>query len=241
MPLYDLEVAFAALTRFPSRLRAPPRPHEIEAAMQWFPLAGAAVGLAASCLYFAASALGLPGLCALLVALTGQLLASGAQHEVGVARTIETLAETRSPSPPAREQRGVYFATLALALLVLARVAALLSFWSPWSFAAAAIAAAAFSRALIPLVLVSLPSPTSLRPERARALLGLGLALAIALVLLPPFFVLAGALWAGVASMLSALYLRRRLGGCDRDALGMVQQIGELAFLFALASAGWPV
>jgi adenosylcobinamide-GDP ribazoletransferase len=37
-------------------------------------------------------------------------------------------------------------------------------------------------------------------------------------------------------SLLLAMWLRRRLGGCTGDTLGAVQQAAEIAFLFAIVA-----
>lgn len=240
MALHDLEVALAILTRLPSRLASPPGPRELEASVQWFPLAGAIVAALAALVYLLAGLIGLPGLSALLAALATQLLATGALHELGVARTIAALGEAPATGGDARERRGPYLAAIVLVLLLLARVAALTSFWSPVSFAAALIAASAVSRAVLPVVLIAGPAATTLRPERSRVALGAGLAAAIALVLLPPLLAAQAILWAGLAAAVTVVYLVRRLGGCDGDGLGAVQQAAELAFLLALAAEGWP-
>lgn len=242
MALHDLKVALALLTRLPVRLDAPPGARDLEAAVHWFPLAGALVAGLAALVYLAAGLLGLPGLSALLLALAALLLATGARHEIGLARTVETLAEGAGSSPGNRAQtaRAGHAASMALVLLLLARVAALTSFWSPTGFAAALVAAAALSRAVLPVALLALPDATSLRPEPGRVALGLGLAAAIALALLPPLLALEAILCAGLAAAATTAYLVRRLGGCDGDGLGAVQQAAELGFLLALSAEGWP-
>lgn len=240
LALHDLEVALAILTRLPSRLSRPPGPRELEASVQWFPFAGALVGGIAALAYLVAGLLGLPGLSGLLAALATQLLVTGALHELGSARTVALIADTSEPPGGGRPERGTLLAVVALVLLLLARVAALTSFWSPTSFAAALIGASAVSRAALPIVLLATPATTRLRPERSRVALGLGLAAAIALALLPPFLAVQAILWAGLAAAVTTVYLVRRLGGCDGDGLGAVQQAAELAFLTALAAEGWP-
>ena len=237
MALRDLEVALAVLTRLPSRLGAPPGPRELAAAVLWFPLAGALVGAIAGAAYFLAGSVGLPGLSALLVALAVQLLLTGALHEIGTAHTVEAVCEAGG-GPAAASRR--HAATLALGLLLLTRVAALTSFWSPAAFAAALIAASAVSRAALPALLWAERHAQRVRPEPGRVALACGLALAIGLALLPPFLALQAALWAGLAGAATGLWLSRRLGGCDGHALGAVQQVCELAFLWALAAEGWP-
>ncbi len=239
MPLHDLEVALAILTRLPSRLRAAPGPREIEAAVHWFPLAGALVGALAGMAYFLAGLIGLPGLSALLLALAVQVLSTGALHEIGTGRTVEALTAAAGRAGEAAAS-GPHAATLALCLLLLARIAALTSFWSPWSFVAALVAAGAVSHAAMAAVLLGRAASGRFRPEPTRVGLGLALAGALALSLLPPLLALQASLWAALAAAAVALWLVRKLGGCDGNGLGSVQQAAELAFLLALAAEGWP-
>lgn len=242
--LHDLKVACAVLTRLPVGLQAAPGRSELAASVHWFPLAGAAVGGLAALAFFLAGLAGLPGLPALLLALAVQLWATGALHECGLAATFDALeVGERGGAPPARLEPTGRPGTIALVLVLLARIAALTGLWSPASFAAALVAASAASRAVLPAVMLVLP-PTGahdpLRPESTRVALGLGLACAVAVVLLPPDVAAQSLLWAGLAAAVSAGALGHRLGGWTGDTLGAVQQAAELAFLLALAAEGWP-
>jgi adenosylcobinamide-GDP ribazoletransferase len=239
LSLHDLEVALAILTRLPSRLATAPGPREVEAAVHWFPLAGALVGALAGAAYLLAGTVGLPGLSALLLALAVQLLATGGLHEIGTARTVEAVAGAAGPAGEAAPTAR-HAATLVLCLLLLARVAALTSFWSPASLTAALVSAGAVSRAALAAVLLARSASRTLRPEPTRVGLGLGLACAIALALLPPFLAFQASLWSALAAAAVALWLVRELGSCDGNGLGTVQQAAELAFLLALAAEGWP-
>lgn len=236
--LTDLKIACAVLTRLPVGLAGPPSRAELLQAVHWFPLAGVVVGAAAALVFFLAGLAGLPGLPALLLALATQILATGALHEVGLAATLDALQPGAG-----RDAAAGRFGTLALILALLARIAALTTFWSPASFAAALVAASAASRAALPAVmLVQPPAPGGSwdRPDPARVALGLGLACAVALALLPPAVAVQALLWNGVAAAAVAITLGRRLGGCSAHGLGAVQQVGEIAFLFSLAADGWP-
>lgn len=236
--LTDLKVACAVLTRLPVGLADPPSRSELLQAVHWFPLAGVAVGAAAALVFFLAGLAGLPGLPALLLALATQILATGALHEVGLAATLDALQPAAG-----RDAAAGRFGTLALILALLARVAALTTFWSPASFAAALVAASAASRAVLPGVMLVQPPAAGgswERPDPARVGLGLGLACAVAVALLPPAVAVQALLWTGLAAAAVAVTLGRRLGGVSGHGLGAVQQAAEIAFLLSLAADGWP-
>jgi adenosylcobinamide-GDP ribazoletransferase len=236
--LTDLRVACAVLTRLPVGLTRPPGRAELLQSVHWFPIAGVAVGAAAALAFLLAGLIGLPGLPALLLALATQILATGALHEIGLAATLDALRPTTG-----RDAAGGRLGTLALVLAVLARVAALTTFWSPASFAAALVAASAASRAALPAVMLvqpAAPNGSGGRPDPTRVALGRGLACAVAVALLPPRVAAQALLWAGLAAATVAVALGRRLGGCSGDGLGAVQQAGEIAFLLSLSADGWP-
>lgn len=243
--LHDLKVACAVLTRLPVGIAQPSRA-ELAAAVHWFPVAGAVVGAAAALVFLLAGLAGLPGLPALLLALAAQLWATGALHETGLAATVDALEVAGGGGSPAgRSEPTGRPGTIALVLVLLARIAALTSFWSPAAFAAALVAASAASRAALPAVMLVQPpgsaqAPRPARPEPARVALGLGLAGALAIALLPPPVAAQALLWAALATAATATALARRLGSCTGDTLGAVQQAGEIAFLLSLSADGWP-
>jgi adenosylcobinamide-GDP ribazoletransferase len=239
----DLKVALAFLTRLPVHIDGKVSLSDLTAAVHLFPLVGALVGLIGALAFGLGKAVGLGSLPAALFAVAAMVVATGALHEDGLADTADALgAQDRERALAImRDSRIGSFGTIALVLVLIARIAALSSFWDPWRFAAAMIAAAGASRALLPLLMTAQPPARADglgaavgRPEPVRVLIGLGLGAALALALLPLATALSALLAAACAAALAGWFLGRRFGGFTGDTLGAVQQLAEIAFLFAV-------
>jgi adenosylcobinamide-GDP ribazoletransferase len=244
--LHDLKIAALFLTRLPVRPERPVAMPDLARAVHLFPVVGAAVGAVGGLGYLVASLLGLPSLPASIVAVAAMVLATGALHEDGLADTADGLAAGADRARALeimRDSRIGSYGTIALVLVLMARLTALASFWDPLHVAAILIAAGAASRAAMPLVMRLQPSARGQglaaaagRPEARHVALGCGLAVAIALVCLPAGTALVALAWLALAATATAAFLGRRLGGCTGDTLGAVQQIGEVAFLLAVVA-----
>ncbi|MGH6916399.1 MAG: adenosylcobinamide-GDP ribazoletransferase, partial [Geminicoccaceae bacterium] len=113
--------------------------------------------------------------------------------------------------------------------------------------AAALVAAAALSRALLPLAMLALPkaradglAAQAGRPHPTRVAAAVTIAILIALVLLPAAVAAGAIAAAALAGAMVAWLAFRRLGGVTGDVLGAIQQLAEIAFLLsvvAMASA----
>ena len=244
--LRDLKVAQLFLTRFPVQVDGTATMRDLAAAVYAFPLVGAMVGLLAGLAYWAALGVGLPALPAALIAIAAMLVMTGALHEDGLADTADGLGAGTNRARALEimaDSRIGSFGTLALIVVLLARLIALAPMWDPRQVASALVAAAMASRALMPVVMLLQPSAradglaaSAGRPEPLRVMLGSFLAVA-GVVLLLPLPTAMTALVASVGlSLLLAMWLRRRLGGCTGDTLGAVQQAAEIAFLFAIVA-----
>jgi adenosylcobinamide-GDP ribazoletransferase len=238
--LRDVAEAVALLTRFPVPVAPPLR----GAAAAWaWPVAGAAVGLAAGLAAWSALGLGLgPGVAAAL-ALGVQALATGALHEDGLADSADGLwggaTRDRRLDIMGDSRIGSYGA-VALLLVTLLRwsaLAALLEAGAGWG---ALPAAGALSRWPMAALLWALP------PARAGGLsrlvgrpgggtLALGGAAAVALAVAGAGLASLGAAIA-VAGVAGGwiLLVRARLGGQTGDTCGAAQQLSEAVALLAL-------
>jgi adenosylcobinamide-GDP ribazoletransferase len=243
-PWRDGKVALAFLTRLRVQADPPWQDTDLAAAVAMFPLVGVLVGLLGA-LAYAASALGLPPLAAAVVATAALVAATGALHEDGLADLADGLGgATRAQRLEImRDPRVGSFGVTALVLALLARVAALAALAQSHQVAAALIAAAAFSRALMPVAMLALPraradglAVRAGRPHPARVAAAAVIGIAIALILLPPPAAVVAMLVAALAGALPATAAWRRLGGITGDVLGAVQQAGEIAFLLAVVA-----
>jgi len=67
-------------------------------------------------------------------------------------------------------------------------------------------------------------------------MIGTFIAIGAVVLLLPLSKAVPALIAAAVVSLLVASWLGRRFGGCTGDTLGTVQQVAEIAFLFAIVS-----
>jgi adenosylcobinamide-GDP ribazoletransferase len=244
MMLRDLAIALVFLTRLPLRPNGPVGMGDLASVVHWFPVVGVLVGVAGGAAFTLAHFLHLPSWPAAVLALGAMLLLTGALHEDGLADTADALGALPDQARALavmRDSRIGSFGTLALILVVGGRLGALAGFWEPLRAIAALVAAAAFSRALMPLVMWAQPSArsqglaaTAGRPPTDRVLIGLAIGATLTILILPTGQGLGAMLAAALVAAFTAKALGRAFGGCTGDTLGAVQQLTEMAFLFAL-------
>jgi adenosylcobinamide-GDP ribazoletransferase len=243
--LRDGKVALAFLTRLPVRQDRPWQNADLAASVTMFPVVGLLVGLLGALAYAAAIALALPPLPAAVLALAALVWSNGAMHEDGLADLADGLGgATRAQRLEImRDPRVGSFGVIALVLALLARAGALAALAAPAEVAAALIAAATWSRALLPPALLALPraridglAAQAGRPHPARVAAAAAIAILVALVLLPPLVAAIALMLAALAGVMPALLAFRRLGGITGDVLGAIQQIAEIAFLLTLVA-----
>jgi adenosylcobinamide-GDP ribazoletransferase len=238
-------VATQFLTRLPVRPEGPVAMPDLARAVHLFPLVGAGVGATGGLGYLLAALAGLPPFLASILAVAATVLLTGALHEDGLADTADGLAgqdRARALEIMADSRIGTY-GTLALLLVLSARIGALAALADPFQVAMALVAAGAASRAAMAVVMWHQPSARAKglaaaagQPERLRVAAGCGLAVLIALLCLPIGKALAALLGLVLAAAVTAAFLGRKLGGCTGDTLGAVQQLGEVAFLMAVVA-----
>ncbi|MEM8729065.1 MAG: adenosylcobinamide-GDP ribazoletransferase [Pseudomonadota bacterium] len=240
-PLEHLSVAFALLSRLPvPPVRAGAFDRQ-DRAVWAYPVVGLVVGLLAAGAGLLALRLGLaPGIAGLL-AVTVQVVVTGAMHEDGLADTADGLWGGLTPERRLdimRDSRIGTYGVLALILSVGIRVQALALLLPLGGTGVAALAVAAMtSRAIMPALMAALPHARKDglarqvgRPGVAPVALGGGIALVAALVAFGPMG-LGACLAALLAGAGLGLLARARLGGQTGDILGASQQIAEIAVL----------
>jgi len=237
----DVLSAFSLLTRLPMPDHTPRG-----AASAWaWPLVGATLGALAAFSASVAQAFGLtPGLVAALV--MGLLAAlTGALHEDGLADTADGLfggwTKERRLEIMKDSRIGTYGA-LALMLITIARWSALSALLTAGAGWPALIAAGAFSRVPMAVMMATLPNARAEglshrvgRPTLATAALAVALGLGVAVLAvggatLPMLMV------TFIATFGLGLVARARIGGQSGDILGASQQLAELSVLAVLAS-----
>lgn len=234
--------AAAFLTRVPVGRRPDGPPPS--AAVRWFPVVGALVGVATAGVYWGGEWLAGPAVGA-SVAVVIQVLITGAFHEDGLADTADAAGGW------SREERfrilddphhGTY-GVLALVLAIVVRTAAVaaLSTDAAW-VVLPAVHALSRGAAVALMGLVPPASQHGLGASSVRALdgrdAGAGVALAAiaGAALLGPWVLPVVAVVA-VVTLGMAAYARRTLGGIAGDLLGATQQLADLAATLVLVGA----
>ena len=244
--LRDLKIAVVFLTRWQLQIDGRVKLGDLASVVHFFPVVGLLVGAVGAAVYLAASFAHLPSLPAVVLTLGAMALFTGALHEDGLADTADALGalpDRERALEIMRDSRIGSFGAIALILVMTGKLAALAGLWDALHAAAAIIAAASCSRAAMPVVLLLQPSARGRglaaetdKPSIERVLAALAIGVTAAIVLLPAGQALTALLAASLAAAMAAWALGRAFGGCTGDTLGAVQQLTELAFLFALVA-----
>ncbi len=231
---------FVVATRFLTRIPMPGRPvegHELSESVAWFPLVGALIGGATAGIIVVTS----PwlGQSSVVLGLICGALITGGFHEDGLADACDGLGGgfTREQALEImRDSRLGSYGGIAIVLLYLARFTLFAQLGRSLLFLLPV--AGALGRATSIGLMAWLPNARAegvaentghnLRP--LTVVLGLLLTIAIAAALAPKS-ALPMAATATLLTVLSGLYLRRRLGGITGDTLGAVIVIVEVAML----------
>ncbi len=249
-PLRDIVVAITFLTRLPLPMMGSGGTSLASAAWA-FPLAGVISGGVGGGVFFCFGLLDVPLLIAVTLGLAATVLITGGLHEDGLADVTDGFgggATKEKKLEIMHDSRIGAYGVLALIFSVGLRVAALLIIANhdgAHGIYAAFIAAAVFSRGLLPAVMLGLPharedgvSRGAGRPgiPGVAVSLGLGAFGVYGLYLTQPTpagYAMASAL---VAVLVFCLVARRQVGGQTGDVIGAAQQVAEVSFLITLAT-----
>jgi adenosylcobinamide-GDP ribazoletransferase len=236
----SLKLAVVFLTRLPLRLESPP---PLAAAMPWFPVVGALLGLVAGAVFAGLTLLAMPSLPASLVVLAVLVIATGALHEDGLADCADGLGphDRARRLEVMRDSRIGSFGVMALILVTLARLAGLAALWAPWMQVTTLVVVAAASRATMVALLATLPpargdglGADAGSPHAVRVGLALLVPAVLAVALLGPGPALVLLATAAVVTAIWAWLARRCFGGQTGDVLGAGQQLVEAGMLLAV-------
>ncbi|HEX5596273.1 MAG TPA: adenosylcobinamide-GDP ribazoletransferase [Micromonosporaceae bacterium] len=230
-----LRSALALLTRVPVGGRAPAA--GLGAALPWYGVVGALVGLVVAGSYGAASALLPPAVAALLAVAAGVML-TGALHEDGLADVADAFGapDHQGALRALKDSRLGTYGVVALILLLGLRVTLLASLGMGAALAVVP-AAAALSRGAVAVLLAGVsPAGTGLgaavaaQVTRGRLIAAGAIASAIAVALLGVWS-LAAIMLAAAGAGAVAWMASRRLGAVTGDVLGAAQQVAEVLVL----------
>jgi len=238
----EIRLAIGFFTRLP--FKSPPG-HLAEAARA-FPIAGAIVGLVGSGIYLLAMEVGLSGLLAALLAVAATVIVGGALHEDGLADFADMLGvrgDRERKLAVMRDSRIGSYGVLALGFSTAIKVSALVSLGDPRTVAGALITAHVCGRAVLPILMRSLPLARSNglaveagKPSAVATYQALGVALLISAFACGPGAALVSLVVAIVAAFLVSEVARRQIGGYTGDVLGAAQEVAQLAILINIVA-----
>ena len=233
----DVRIAVAKLSRV--RVAAGDRISPLSAtrAMRAYPLVGAGLGLAAGAAFAVAAATGLPAWAAALIAVATAIALTGAAPERATAALAVSSAGFAATPPPAPRLGGG--AIVGLVVSVGVRTAAIVLLDEIWLVIAVLIAAAAASRATMPVLAFLIEAAPdeaeeAPRPDRDTAINAAVLGVAAVFALIEVWAGLVALAAAALAAAAVTLLARSRTGGVNANSLGAAQHLAELAFLVAV-------
>lgn len=232
-----LLAALGFFTRLP--VRAPAMP--LSEATRTFPLVGAIVGLIGLLAYALALRLGLSVLLAAVLAIAATAAVTGALHEDGLADLADMLGVRGGRERKLAVMRdstiGSY-GVLTLVIATLFKIGAIADLAVLPQVASAMISAHVLSRAVLPVVMRSLPlaRPNGLavhagKPPADGMYWALGLGIVIVLLVGGPGAAIVATVSALVTAFLVAKLAQRHIGGYTGDVLGAIEQVVEVAVL----------
>ncbi len=235
------------LTRIPVGWVQGMQTDDLSRAAWAFPLVGVIVGAIGGAALYGAAQLNLHPLACACVGLMVMALITGGLHEDGLADVADGFGGGSNKTrilEIMRDSRIGSFGVLALIFSVGIKASTLSGVPGPGLAWVTLIAAAVFSRAVLPIIMATMGSARSDglslgagRPTMAGAMVALGLGL-IALFAILPMKLAFGAIMLVIPlAGLIVLWAYRRLGGQTGDVLGAVQQLVEMAVI--IAATGW--
>jgi adenosylcobinamide-GDP ribazoletransferase len=254
----DLRVSAAFLTRLPVLHRAAEEEPGVDdaegmlpetglsLACRAFPIVGAGVGLIGAVILVLAKAIGFGPFLAGALAIAAVIAVTGGLHEDGLGDAADGFGAGRDAEARLaimRDTRLGAYAVIAIVLSLLLRVGALAAIPGTIAAGCALVAAAAFSRAVLPAAMAALGNARTQglavsagKPPQDRVIASLILGAAFVLLFLGPLGGFIALLAGGGAALAFAALAHRYIGGITGDVLGAIQQATEIAVLLAAAA-----
>ncbi len=238
----DLALAHSLLTRLPIKLNDQAYARTANAAWA-YPLVGLFTGLVSCAVVALTLWFGLPIWCAAISAIAASVIVTGAMHEDGLADCADGFWGGWDPAMRLKIMKDSQIGTYGMIALVTSlalRSGAMLEIlvWENWAFPLIAIAIA--SRAVMPILMTTLPHARDTGLSRSVGKIALSTAL-IALAIGGAALLLAFGMWAiglAIIALISvsgfAVLARQKIGGQTGDVCGGAQQITEITLLLVL-------
>lgn len=226
------------LTRVPVRLRSAP---DLQAAVPWFPVVGAAIGATVGGVVVVLMEL-VPASVAAAVGIVVGLMITGAFHEDGLADTADALGgwTPEQRREILRDSRHGSYGVAALCATIVLRIVCVATLAPAVAFAGLVAAHTLGRGAAVGVMGTAPPSPsTGLGADYARSLtrrqVAAGVVASIAITALATgWWVGPLALAAGLGAAVVAVVATRAFGGVSGDILGAVEQVGECLVLVVI-------
>lgn len=212
-----------------------------------FPVVGLIVGAVGGAVLYGLAALDLHPLGCAFIGLAAIALVTGGLHEDGLADVADGFGGTGDKArilEIMRDSRIGSFGVLALVFSIGIRAATLSGLPGPGVAWLSIIAAAVFSRGILPMIMAIMPAARSDglsrnagKPSMSVAAVAFALGLVGLFVILPIGQAFVAVLLAIPLAGGVIFWAYRRLGGQTGDVLGAVQQVTEMAVL--IGAAGW--
>jgi adenosylcobinamide-GDP ribazoletransferase len=237
----EIKTSLIFCTRLPL-LRATPVAGGTIATAAWaFPIAGIAVGLIGTVVYWFARHVGLPPWPAVALTVAATLLATGCLHEDGLADTADGFGggKTRERKLEImRDSRIGTYGVCALVLCLLLRVGALASLPNGHLVVWALIASHAGARATMPVLMFLLPpargdglSFDAGRPAANGVVVAALIGFVVLAFCLHPLRGLLALICLGIVVALMVWLSSRQIDGQTGDVVGALEQISEVVVL----------
>lgn len=245
----DLQISLSFLTRIPVPGGPAIGNPSLSQATRFFPLIGFLVGIIGALALWVANWLGLPELAAIIFGLLAIVLVTGGLHEDGLADSCDGLAggtNVEQRLEIMKDSRIGSFGVLGLMFTIALKLAGL----STFDLGGAALTlflAAVVSRGALPLFMRYIPnakqdglSADAGAPGFDRAAISVLITIVIAWFCIGFFKMILVFIMLTIASILSAIYVKRRIGGQTGDILGAMQQMTEVIVILTLTATGLP-
>ncbi len=248
--LADLKICVGVLTRIPVPPSTLPDDLSVSDASRYFPLIGGAIGLLGGIALMIAAWLSLPPSIASVFGLLAMTVVTGALHEDGLADTVDGLGggSTREQKLAIMHDSQIgSFGVVALIFIFALKWTALTAIAGIGVSEAvlALIAAAAASRAVLPVVMHYVPvaredglSADAGRPGFDRAAVAFLVGLAFLIFCLGFQTGIVALVLGALVAAVFVYFVANRIGGQTGDVLGATQQITEVIILLAIVMVG---